>query len=281
MHFALLNGVRVEPEKGLEGAICPICNQPVRARCGEVRVKHWAHKSVIDCDPWKESETTWHREWKNRFGDLQEQMHEDDGVQHMADVKTSDGTIVEFRRCSMGAEGLRTREAFFGKSMFWVVDCTTESKKRRFYDNLSCARKMDFCVNGTEVWSLSDPVRVFPRSWAESRRFVFFDYGEPQLWCLFPRNEKARWGVFMRVSKDGFVAMVKDGHAKFREQCVGIWRQVNDLRRNAQAQNRASFKSRADVTQLRQVETRTAPTGTDVTWSATFDGAVSLTTAFI
>ena len=272
MHFALLNGIRVEPEKGLQGAVCPICKQPVRARCGEVRVKHWAHKSVIDCDSWKEPETTWHREWKNRFGNLQEQMHEKDGVRHMADVKTADGTIVEFRHGTMDMEGLRTREAFFGELMFWVADCTAESRKLRFYDNLSYARRLDVCSNETEVWSISDPERVFPRSWTESRRFVFFDFGEPLLWCLFPRNEKARWGVFMRVSKNDFVAIVKNGHAKFREQCVGIWRQVNDLRRKAQIQNHACFKPRA----VRQVETKTALMGTDGVWPETLDRTMSL-----
>lgn len=272
MHFALLNGIRVEPEKGLQGAVCPICKQPVRARCGEVRVKHWAHKSVIDCDSWKEPETTWHREWKNRFGNLQEQMHEKDGVRHMADVKTADGTIVEFRHGTMDMEGLRTREAFFGELMFWVADCTAESRKLRFYDNLSYARRLDVCSNETEVWSISDPERVFPRSWTESRRFVFFDFGEPLLWCLFPRNEKARWGVFMRVSKNDFVAIVKNGHAKFREQCVGIWRQVNDLRRKAQIQNHACLKPRA----VRQVETKTALMGTDGVWPETLDRTMSL-----
>ena len=62
--FAVLNGLRVAPEKGLIGVVCPICKQPVFARCGEIRLPHWAHKSVIDCDPWKESETQWHRNWK-------------------------------------------------------------------------------------------------------------------------------------------------------------------------------------------------------------------------
>ena len=95
--FAVLNGLRVAPEKGLIGAVCPICKQPVFARCGEVRLPHWAHKSVIDCDPWKESETQWHRDWKDLFGDMQEQVHENGGVRHLADVKTPDGTIVEFR----------------------------------------------------------------------------------------------------------------------------------------------------------------------------------------
>ena len=118
MQFALLGGARVAPEKGLEGAVCPFCRQPVIARCGEERVKHWAHKSVIDCDPWLEPETEWHRRWKNHFGDMQEQMHENGGTRHVADVKTTDGTIVEFRHNAISREGCATREAFFGKTMF-------------------------------------------------------------------------------------------------------------------------------------------------------------------
>lgn len=54
MHLALLGNMRVEPQKGLEGVVCPRCKQPVYARCGEVYIPHWAHKSVIDCDPWQE-----------------------------------------------------------------------------------------------------------------------------------------------------------------------------------------------------------------------------------
>ena len=272
MHFALLNGVRVEPEKGLDGAVCPICKQPVRARCGEVRVKHWAHKSVIDCDSWKEPETTWHREWKNLFGDLQEQMHEKDGTRHMADVKTQDGTIVEFRHGPIDLNGKRTREAFFGEPMFWVVDCAAEQKKNRFNFNFGNAVKASVPCDDREIFMVDHPACVFPRSWIECKRFVFFDFGESQLWCLFPRNDKYRHGVFTCISKDDFVAAVKDGFAKFRERCVGIWRQVNEVRRHAPTLRRACFQPGA----VQQVETRTDPAGADVAWPADFDRTVSL-----
>lgn len=276
MHFALLNGVRVEPEKGLDGAVCPICKQPVRARCGEVRVKHWAHKSVIDCDSWKEPETTWHREWKNLFGDLQEQMHEKDGTRHMADVKTQDGTIVEFRHGPIDLNGKRTREAFFGEPMFWVVDCAAEQKKNRFNFNFGNAVKTNVPCDDHEIFMVDDPACVFPRSWIECKRFVFFDFGESQLWCLFPRNDTYRYGVFMRVSKADFVAVVKGGYAKFRERCADILRQVNDSRRNVRNQNRACFEQRGGWTQLRQEEARAVPTGADVPWPMTFNRSVSL-----
>lgn len=232
MHFALLDGMRVGPEKGLEGAVCPICKQPVYARCGEERIAHWAHKSVIDCDPWQEPETQWHRDWKNRFGDMQEQMHEKDGARHMADVKTPDGTIVEFRHRFINDEGQRTRQAFFGKTMFWVVDCASNPKRaERFKDNRHCLRREH--VPGCGVWSTCEAGECFPRVWINSRRFVFFDFGESVLWCLFPRKEEDSNAIIMRISKDGFVAAVKGGYAKFRERCVEVYRAVTRSKMSA------------------------------------------------
>ena len=217
--------MRVEPEKGLDGVVCPICKQPVYARCGEERIAHWAHKSVIDCDPWQEPETQWHRNWKNCFGDLQEQMHEKDGTRHMADVKTPDGTIVEFRHRFINGEGQRTRQAFFGETMFWVVDCASNPKRiGRFKDNRYCLYRER--VSGHEVWSTREACKCFPQTWINCQRFVFFDFGEDDLWCIFPRNGNDVDAICMSMSKDDFVVMVKDGYAKFRERCVDIYRVV-------------------------------------------------------
>ena len=221
MHFALLNGARVEPEKGLAGAVCPICKQPVRARCGEERVKHWAHKSVIDCDPWLEPETEWHRRWKNRFGDMQEQMHENGGTRHVADVKTTDGTIVEFRHNAISRAGCATREAFFGKTMFWVVDCARNSRlAERLKENRYRLRTSN--VLGYVMQSTREPEKCFPKVWAESRRFVFLDYGNPELMCIFPGRMRGQL-LCMAMQKDEFVECINGGHAKFRERCVRVW----------------------------------------------------------
>ena len=225
MHFALLGNMRVEPIKGLDGVVCPICKQPVYARCGEARIAHWAHKSVIDCDPWQEPETQWHRDWKNRFGDMQEQMHEKDGARHIADVKTPDGTIVEFRHRFINGEGQRTRQAFFGETMFWVVDCASNLKRvERFKDNRYCLNEEH--VSAHEVWSTREAGKCFPLTWINCQRFVFFDFGEEDLWYIFPRRDDDPNTICMRMSKDDFVATVKNGYAKFRERCVDIYRVV-------------------------------------------------------
>ena len=67
------------------------------ARCGEVRVRHWAHKGRRLCDPWWENETEWHRAWKDQFpADWQEVVcYAEDGERHIADVKTHAGWVIE------------------------------------------------------------------------------------------------------------------------------------------------------------------------------------------
>ena len=269
MHFALLDNMRVEPEKGLEGVICPICRQPVYARCGEVRIAHWAHKSVIDCDPWQEPETQWHRDWKNLFGDLQEQMHEKDGTRHMADVKTPDGTIVEFRHGYINAEGQRTRQAFFGETMFWVVDCASNPKRvERFKDNRCCLNRER--VSGHEVWNTREAGKCVPRTWIKCQRFVFFDFGEDDLWYIFPRNSNDINAICMNMSKADFVATVKDGYAKFRERCADIYREVK--------RPRVLFKPRHAAVPIAVQQAASARNSEHVEdiWPSEFDKTVSL-----
>jgi len=48
--------VRATPEvKG----VCPICSCLVVAKCGEIKIWHYAHRNK-DCDSWYEPETKWH-----------------------------------------------------------------------------------------------------------------------------------------------------------------------------------------------------------------------------
>ena len=113
MKFALAHGQRQEAQPNLSGE-CPGCGRPMVARCGEVRVRHWAHKGRRHCDPWWENETEWHRGWKDRFpADWQEIVHPDgDGERHIADVKTGDGWVIEFQHSYIKPEERRSREAF-------------------------------------------------------------------------------------------------------------------------------------------------------------------------
>ena len=113
MKFALVNGEKSEATKGAKG-FCPSCGAELIAKCGEVKVNHWAHKGSRNCDPWWENETDWHRSWKGNFPvDWQEVIHFDGkGEKHIADVKTQTGYVLEFQHSYLDPEERRSRNAF-------------------------------------------------------------------------------------------------------------------------------------------------------------------------
>jgi competence protein CoiA len=117
MEFSLVNGQRHEAQPNLSGK-CQVCDQPAVAKCGEVKIWHWAHKGRRTCDPWWENETDWHRAWKGKFPeDWQEVVHRaDSGEKHVADVKTDQGWVIEFQHSYLRPEERRSRDA-----LVWVV----------------------------------------------------------------------------------------------------------------------------------------------------------------
>ena len=158
------------------------------AKCGEVRLRHWAHKGRLLCDPWWENETEWHRAWKDEFpADWQEFVHlAGDGERHIADVKTGDGWVIEFQHSHIKPEERRSREAFYPK-LIWVVDGT-----RRKRDS---AQLLNAWEEGVPVGANSLVRRAFSancallREWADSIAPIFFDLGEAQpLWWQFPKS---------------------------------------------------------------------------------------------
>ena len=160
------------------------------ARCGEIRVRHWAHQGRRVCDPWWENETEWHRNWKDQFPtDWQEIVHPaDDGERHIADVKTPDGWVIEFQHSYIKPEERRSRDAFYDK-LIWVVDGL---RRKRDRDQLLKAWE-----EGTPVgakWPMrrafSDDCRLL-QEWSGSPGPVFFDFGEDQMlgWLLAKRPQ--------------------------------------------------------------------------------------------
>lgn len=136
MKFAKLDGQRCEAQPGLS-ASCPSCGASMVAKCGSLRVWHWAHRGVRVCDPWWESETEWHRAWKDEFpSDWQEVLHfASNGEKHIADVKTEVGLVIEFQHSFLKAEERTARETFYRK-MVWVVDA--RRRKRDVAQFLNC-----------------------------------------------------------------------------------------------------------------------------------------------
>lgn len=237
MKFADITGQRCEAQPGLTGA-CPSCGAAVIAKCGAQRVWHWAHRGVRTCDQWWESETEWHRSWKNEFpGAWQEIVHfAPDGEKHIADVKTESGMIIEFQHSFLQAQERMARETFYRK-MVWVVDA--RRRKRDVAQFLKCIGP---CVSAQPpfiVFATNHNECALLRDWNSSPVPVYFDLGvreedgTPIFWRRDPISRHGR--VYLTpISRASFIKAHRektDAEEKFSE---GIGVVVEGLRRAAQ-----------------------------------------------
>ena len=208
MKFALLNDDKIEATKGAKG-FCPSCGSELIAKCGEIKVHHWAHKGNRNCDPWWETETNWHRSWKNKFpSEWQEVVHHaDNGEKHIADVETQEKWILEFQHSYLKPQERLARNTFYSK-LAWVVDGT-----RRKTDKQQFQRAIE---ESTVLWKeplilhvhFPDECRLL-KEWSDKKSLVFFDFEEENkamLWFLFPKESTT--DTFLSVfSRESFVEL--------------------------------------------------------------------------
>lgn len=181
MRFAIVNGERHLPEKGIQGATCPVCEKPMIAKCGEVREHHWAHDKGAECsDTWNSGkETDWHRAWKNEFpDDWQERILTDSqtGEKHIADVLTDKNLVLEFQHSPIDPDERRAREAFYskdGRRMVWIVDMRKSTRALKKFFSMYSIQGLD-----RTIWHrLSWPEEIFPAQWIYCNVPVLFDFG--------------------------------------------------------------------------------------------------------
>lgn len=101
-------------------AYCPSCNGDVIAKCGEIKIWHWAHVSA-DCDSWCEGETDWHLGWKSKFWPDQTEVVIEN---HRADIVLGK-TVWEVQHSPISPEMIREREQFYkghGYKLEWLFD---------------------------------------------------------------------------------------------------------------------------------------------------------------
>lgn len=188
MKYALVNGERQEAHPKLPG-ICPCCDSLVIPKCGRVRKPYWAHKSKQMCDSWKESETPWHRAWKDCFPKEWQEIVQiaENGDKHRADVKTDQGYAIEFQHSPIKFEERQSRENFY-KAMVWIVNgIRLPNDKEKFINSWKCSVP----VKGKgEIWKLKGGFERCPllRDWADSNAPVFFDFGENFLLGILPKD---------------------------------------------------------------------------------------------
>jgi hypothetical protein len=226
MQFALIDNQRKEAEHGQKG-ICPFCSQPVIAKCGKIKINHWAHKSNEKCDNWSEPETEWHRTWKNIYPtDWQEKIMHDKKTneKHIADVCTHDNLVLEFQHSYIKHEERILREQFY-RNMVWIVDGTrlTRDFPRFIADEKARINYKD----NKDIFLIFRPEKYFPPSWLKTIVPVIFDFkGTEQLedeedarnyiYCLFPLRIFGGGAIFARISRSSFVNTTRNGKWSMR-----------------------------------------------------------------
>jgi len=222
MKFALVNGEKTEAQSGFRGT-CVHCQGDTIAKCGNERIKHWAHKSKVSCDPWWENETEWHREWKKHFPEEWQEIGHFDSTneeKHIADIKTVSGFVIEFQHSAINPDEIKSREDFY-KNMVWVVDGTRSPMDyRRFCKG---SNDFDHRVGSKDLRSLicDDiyftyfPEECFPKRWLTSSVPVYFDFqgidpiDQPDekrvfLWGLLP-GDVGGWSVVVKLRRKDFI----------------------------------------------------------------------------
>jgi hypothetical protein len=133
LRYAIVDQVSQLPFKGGKGW-CPTCGSPVLAKCGSIKVHHWAHERREDCDAWSEPIGPWHLSWQAL---VLPEFREVTRGPHRADVVGNGGLVVELQHSNISTEDIQERERFYGE-MVWLFDATNrfslvESGHRVFF----------------------------------------------------------------------------------------------------------------------------------------------------
>ncbi len=208
MKYAIVNDSKVEAKPKLKG-ICPHCQSEMIAKCGKIKVWHWAHKGNPPCDPWWESETQWHRDWKDQFPkEWQEISHLDHrtGEKHIADIQTAHGLTLEFQHSAIKPEERESREDFYD-NLIWVVDGKLNGIDRHF--NMGFSRDPIMQKPLAYRFSIFGRSRFFHnwtlRDFDNSKVKVFFDFGTEILWRFVYFDESQKSGAVGPISKKDFI----------------------------------------------------------------------------
>jgi len=199
MKYALVNNVKSAAKKGLKG-ICEICTSAMIAKCGAQKIHHWAHKKSQNCDPWWETETEWHRHWKNQYPESYQEIIVTDsitGKKHRADIKTPENLTIEFQYSPITLKERKEREASY-KNLIWVVNGTRlKNDIKRFNKHkiqlIPKVKINNTIEKGMYIVPKKDFEGLFPKNWMNYQAPVLFDFnGEIDwgkkyiLFCLMP-----------------------------------------------------------------------------------------------
>ena len=124
MIWALKNKEKVRAIPN-QKAFCPICNEELISKCGDIKIWHWSHKSGSECDDFYEPESYWHISWKNEFPKEQQEVAiKKRGEYHIADIKTKTGLVIELQNSPISKKEIEEREEFY-ENMIWLINGLT------------------------------------------------------------------------------------------------------------------------------------------------------------
>ena len=210
MKFALVNGTRSTATPGLRG-ICQGCSGTMIAKCGQYVIWHWAHKQRQNCDSWWETETDWHRTWKDQFPIEQQEVVQIDpltGEKHIADVKIGNGLVIEFQHSPISVEELKSREQFY-KKMIWIVDGARLPTDEFFLrDGTGKQQICDEPIAFTIEWYGRSKLL---HRWSEATTPVYLDRGDGILWRLHSFDSVTKRGIVALIMRDDLIKACVDG----------------------------------------------------------------------
>ncbi|MGF1879188.1 hypothetical protein L4D77_28445 [Photobacterium frigidiphilum] len=240
MKFAIVNGSKQAPSPKVKG-ICQYCGKPTVSKCG-VKVRwHWAHARKESCDPWWDNESQWHRDWKSHWAFENQEVvaFDETGEKHIADVKSPNGTVIEFQNSPMSQKELQSREQFYG-DMVWVVngrnlaknmklraalpDPTHESmadigvqntnhKTHFIYYHISeyqpdelieihSSDKIEHLINDTHAGHFFYEWKRPKHVWLNATKPVYLDFGKDILWKLMRFNDYSSFCIQAHRKKE-------------------------------------------------------------------------------
>lgn len=207
MLFAIIDDQKIEPIPNTH-AKCPLCEEKVLSKCGEIKVWHWAHFKGKSCDSWYEPETHWHKNWKMTFGKENSEIKIiKENCWHVADVLTKEKVVIELQNSAIQKNIIRKREEFYGEKMMWLINGI--KFKNNFYikdwDNElnwwssqhnNCKHR-----NGKKMFKWDYP----RQSWKDTQRHIFIDFHDESLfWVHNGMGTKRGEGKY--VSKHEFIS---------------------------------------------------------------------------
>lgn len=184
---------KIEPTPNTH-AYCPDCNAELIAKCGSIKIWHWAHKANSSyCNYMPETE--WHLDWKRRAIDCGHNV-EVKIDNHITDIMRTDmKRVIELQHSSIMPSDIINRcETFktIEHKIDWVFDL-----EDKYDENNLIFRQKDGFYTFKQKWQKSVLHVLFDDKNMPLYGRVFFDVGFTKMFRVYKLYSKGSgWGKF-------------------------------------------------------------------------------------